>query len=362
MGSLLWAVMFAACQPDGPNFLDLDRIEAQPNPPLLDEVWQTDVLKQRATPEVDVLWVIDNSGSMDMEQARLARNFPSFIQYFVESGLDWHIGVISTDTSAPDQSGRLQGASGLRYLTPESPRPVELFSQMAQLGTTGSADERGRRSAWLALTDPLRSGFNGGFYREDASLHVVVISDEPDATEQPTRNEFVSWMRALKADPEDVTFSAIVGPAPSGCANSDGTFANSGANYLDLVQAIGGVSESICEDDWSDALEELGLQASGLRTEFFLTEVPDPSTIEVEARFDGYQYPGVVDTDAAPVEGCDADIGAAGPRQEACEDNGSCFHWRYDCLRNSIQITDWIPPQLAEISVRYQLRSDVDGG
>ena len=46
---------------------------------------------------LDILWVIDNSCSMTEEQQALSQNFASFVQYFVGSGLDYHIGVVSTD-------------------------------------------------------------------------------------------------------------------------------------------------------------------------------------------------------------------------------------------------------------------------
>ena len=53
----------------------------------------TDVSTQVTTPEVDVLFVIDNSCSMNNEQSELTANFPSFMAYFLDSGLDYHIGA-----------------------------------------------------------------------------------------------------------------------------------------------------------------------------------------------------------------------------------------------------------------------------
>jgi len=52
------------------------------------------------TKRVDVLFVVDSSGSMGSEQATLARSIGSFIQSFSDSRrkIDFHIGVITTDT------------------------------------------------------------------------------------------------------------------------------------------------------------------------------------------------------------------------------------------------------------------------
>ena len=45
--------------------------------------------------KVDILFVIDNSKSMEMEQRVLARQFDSFLARFQK--LDYHIAIITTD-------------------------------------------------------------------------------------------------------------------------------------------------------------------------------------------------------------------------------------------------------------------------
>src|SRR5688572_7857228 len=54
----------------------------------------------KAKRDVDILFVIDNSGSMAEEQTSLATNFPRFIDVLktIQGGLpDVHIGVVSTN-------------------------------------------------------------------------------------------------------------------------------------------------------------------------------------------------------------------------------------------------------------------------
>jgi hypothetical protein len=51
--------------------------------------------------DVDILFVIDNSGSMAEEQARLAKNFPTFIAALDGMGADYRIGVTTTDVAHP---------------------------------------------------------------------------------------------------------------------------------------------------------------------------------------------------------------------------------------------------------------------
>jgi len=49
--------------------------------------------------DVDILFVIDNSGSMADEQARLARNFTSFVGALDKMDLEYRIGLTTTDVS-----------------------------------------------------------------------------------------------------------------------------------------------------------------------------------------------------------------------------------------------------------------------
>lgn len=94
---------------------------------------QIDELKQKPAALVDILWVVDNSGSMVEEQAALAANFKSFItgltvcrggmgqadlcdfntKKCVMSGApcnppDYHIGVITTDVFTALDQGKLR--------------------------------------------------------------------------------------------------------------------------------------------------------------------------------------------------------------------------------------------------------------
>jgi len=49
---------------------------------------------------VDILWVVDNSGSMSNEQASLASNFNVFIDRFLDQDINFKMGIITTDGRA----------------------------------------------------------------------------------------------------------------------------------------------------------------------------------------------------------------------------------------------------------------------
>ena len=105
---------------------------------------QVDRITQVTIPEVDVLFVVDNSCSMDVEQKALGANFPAFLSWFLKSGLDYHIGVVSTDMKDPTHAGRLRDGLGQRWLEEGSKSPEVAFAQMVTLGVDGDFEEKGR--------------------------------------------------------------------------------------------------------------------------------------------------------------------------------------------------------------------------
>jgi len=67
----------------------------------------TDVFYQKPADLVDILLVVDNSCSMAPYQTKLASNFQSFIQFFVDVDVDYHIGVTTTTVSTGSYPGRV---------------------------------------------------------------------------------------------------------------------------------------------------------------------------------------------------------------------------------------------------------------
>jgi hypothetical protein len=49
-----------------------------------------------------------------------------------------------------------------------------------------------------------------------------------------------------------------------------------------VAQATGGIATSICDQDYTPALAKLGLQASGLRSDFPLSRAPIATSISVQ--------------------------------------------------------------------------------
>lgn len=295
------------------------------NPPDLTPEKQVDEIVQVTVPAVDVLFVIDNSCSMIEEQAQLQGNFGEFMRYFTGSGLDYHVGVTSTDMDTrwnPDAGLLVLDYSGTdRYIDASYAEDdaIRSFRERASLGTEGSGDEKGKDAAWAVLVENANAE-NAGFLREEADLSIVIISDEPDYSDNVSINELSNWLLSVKPD-GNTYFSSIVGlESRNPCETERGT------GYLEVTALVGGISWDICDSDWSDLLAALGLQAAGLDDEFFLSLVPVEASIEVLVT-----TPDGTATALLPEE------------------------WIYSLPRNSVTLSSVTPEPLSVIQITYDV-------
>lgn len=260
---------------------------------------RTDRFVQQGKNDVDVLFVLDNSGSMTDKQNNLMVNTARFMQYALDQGVDFHIGITTTGiqpyaggfVTCPGgvdggEAGRLFPANGLRprWITPSTPDAARTFADNVQVGIC-HWDEQGLEAAWLALSSPLvdsaqapRSQLpndgNLGFYRPDAKLSVIIVSDEEDHSPKSPAT-YTTFFRGLKGpgNEDRVKVHSVVG---RGC----GAAAEEGLRYMDVSNATGGLVLPICSNDWGSILGQLAEQTFGNRLRFPLSGTPE-GTIEV---------------------------------------------------------------------------------
>lgn len=316
---------------------------------------------QRPAAASDILFVIDDSASMGEEQQNLVDNFDAFAQWIDGSDVDWHLGVVRGDLSSgsPNPYGQLVGSPS--YLQASTDAASSLTSRVTQVGESGSGVcESGLEAAFLAIADSINGGYNAGFYRPEASLVVIIVSDEDDQT--PSRcsltaggiSGWARWFTSLKANPDDSLLGIIAGfdtgdnTTPAGCTSGLGD-AVAGDTYRAAADAIDGtVTWSICSSDWEPALAELGIAAAGLTREFNLSRVPawdfgdwdgdgdtDEPAVNIEIdRLDGNGF-----VDVQPVWSATPD--AWNP-------------WSYDRTRNAVTFTiDTMPSEGWELRAVY---------
>ncbi|MFO0583578.1 MAG: hypothetical protein U0229_15005 [Anaeromyxobacter sp.] len=176
----------------------------------------------------DILFVIDESGSMLEEQQNLHDNLGDFVSALARSPVknDFRVGVTTTSvenfdpaTSATYGAGpnacagcapypqgalvaieRANGAVvpnklwysagawlGPRILDSGTAALVPDFEANVLLGTNGTGKEEPLRAARLALSARIADGTNAGFLRPGARLAVVILTDEDDCSDSNHR-------------------------------------------------------------------------------------------------------------------------------------------------------------------------------
>ena len=216
---------------------------------------------------VDVLFVVDDSASMDEEQAQLVASFDGFTGVLEQSYADFRLGVVTTD---PDAAATFTGP----VLSPDTADLAGSFAAAVAVGTDGSRDEQGLSRA-LSAANP---AINPDFLRDEARLAVVVFSDEDDHSP-----ESVDWyLHELNvlAGAEGLAVHAIVGDLPAGCVSGISA-ADPGERYFAAADASAGLTGSICSADYSDLLTRVAFDITGWNDTFLLTELPETATLRV---------------------------------------------------------------------------------
>ena len=198
-------VVLVACVP---------RPQVPPGPP---DTSGLEVVAFPAAPvPLDLLFVIDDSPSMADKQAALAASFPRLVEQLqsLDGGVpDLHLGVISTDMGVHASATMVPGApiggignggcaangdNGALLVAPNvlldpaarflvQPRGgganfagtlSTAFGSLAQLGAGGCGFEQPLAAIAASLTNP----DNVGFVRPEASLAIIILSDEDDCS------------------------------------------------------------------------------------------------------------------------------------------------------------------------------------
>jgi hypothetical protein len=268
----------------------------------------TDIFEQSASRAVDVLFVIDDSCSMDEEQQALADNFERFIQQASMRQVDFQIGIATT--SVFPSAGALVGP----ILTSNTPNLEAEFTTQANVGINGSGVEQGLD----AMQGALGLAFGGvppnaGLFRPEAGMAIIIVSDEDDQSFAPP----VAYFNDIRNRATNGYTTAVITGGPAGCTSALGAAA-AAPRYREFAMLTNGLAESICTS-WASTLANIGDAAFGLRKHFILSQGVDQSQ-PIEVRVNGNVVP--------------------------------ASEWTYDAVTSAI-LFDSPPAEGAEIRVEY---------
>jgi len=321
---------------------------------------QTDRFEQEDRPKVDLLWVIDNSGSFDPFQQAVATNLNSFLTFALAQQIDFQLGVTTTGItpsgSCPGgvsggEAGRLFPVVGTtpRILTLNTPNLAQAWSNNVHVGTCHGTEqglEAARRALSHELIDfvdvagtPELNDGNFGFLRRDANLSIIFLSDEVDQSDEST-SYYTTFFQSIKGFRNSNMFSAhaIVGERGTGCSYPGGS-AERGDRYLDVVDASHGMFQSICTQDWSETMRQLSSSAFGFKTRFFLTNVPEDTISNGK----------ILDTEG------EIEVRWNGTRVPSTNSRGSLV-WQYDAATNAVDFMPlFVPEPGTQIEITYKV-------
>jgi hypothetical protein len=244
--------------------------------------------------QVDFLFVIDHSVSMDNKQAQLVAAFPGFmdaIENTLEAGSDYHIMVVDTDewgrcnTANPwaghnpgsdtcnnyikntvfEECDRELGAGvlhpagkmatnavcepfgGNRYIIEGEPNLSDTFACMATVGTAGHPAERPMDAMVAALQPGINApgACNAGFLRDDALLVITFISDDPNYEDAGGPQDwYQAVVDAKNGDPNAVVVLGLTPDWP-GCKSGS----PKGAHWSEFISLWGerGLHGNVCD-------------------------------------------------------------------------------------------------------------------
>jgi hypothetical protein len=270
----IWKVLAAAllasgCNEGGYLYQNL------PRPSKSSDV--THKLKQlQGNTLVDILWVIDNSGSMMPHQQNVIRNTQTFMNQFVQGGnpLNWKMGLISTDVSDDPYVGFRPGPD----LTPQTPDSTLVFQRaVSRLGTDGSPTEQGFEPVLQALQR------QPDFVRPRSNLAIIFVTDAEEQGREPLA-QVLNELARFKPLAEIVSYG-IFWTDDLGCGSNSGEddWDLKGSRYGDFIARTRGKSYALCTNNFGANLADMGKDLVSRITspKLFLDTVPRSSTLKV---------------------------------------------------------------------------------
>jgi hypothetical protein len=259
--------------------------------------------KDKPPTKVDVLFVVDNSGSMRDEQTKLTAALSSFVDTLED--VDWQIGITTTDLNPASpyyMMGKLVKMEGTasRILTRRTTNYEQVFLDTVMAnGTPLNCNSPGYPVCPSGNEQPLEASRqivknratanNAGFFREGSDFVVIALSDEdemstgaehPEATTaEMLRSEVNTAWNNVKPL---YGYGIIIKPGDTACWESQQGNAGKYGTYVQhLADITNGETASICDNDYSPALTSIGQRIKSFATTVRLTAAPVPGTVVV---------------------------------------------------------------------------------
>lgn len=228
-------------------------------------VWSQTYLQPTVGNGVDILWVVDPSGSMMSDWPQVVLGVEQMMAA-LPINVNWRLEIISTD----------EYRARLLESFPILPGDSLIVAQTHLQNNVTGFSEEGLDAVRTYIIENVDAQ---QWMRPDAALLVVFVSDENDYS-YLTSSAFISWVQTVR-DIVYVTSIVNVDTSISLCPNSFNPNIDVGLKYMDVANYFGGLIIDICESDWSAGVAQ-AVQQVNLIEEIELDHTPvDLDHIEV---------------------------------------------------------------------------------
>ncbi len=237
--------------------------------------------------KVDIIFVIDNSGSMNEEMVQIKQNVNKFASKILNVGLDLHVVFIVAKASSPTQTGNvicvpepLAGAN----CADKTPT----FKHVPQsVGSTNSfqliLQTYDSTTAALAWKDMLRLDATKIFVEvtDDKSAMAYTQFDQQLLAKQPAG--MFGTAQARKYIWHSIISKPFADAVPSNniCSGAAGT----SVDYQQLSKLTGGLIDEVCKTDYSGVLDNIAksvVDKLGCELTYPTAEAADPTKLVVQ--------------------------------------------------------------------------------
>ena len=204
--------------------------------------------------KVDIIWVVDNSNSMDKYQLRVRHNAEKFIEALTGEDLDWKMGMVTTSVEEDPYLG---------FKEPFHNRSEDIVltfqETINRMGTSGDTTER----SFFSLLNILQA--YPWFLRNDAFLVVFFLADEKEQSDDSfngesiaTTDDFLKRIYRLK-DPEKVLmYGAFAFQDLPDCTRYTAALYK-GSRFEDVINKTGGNHFSACATNFGEEFVNVAL-------------------------------------------------------------------------------------------------------
>lgn len=217
----------------------------------------------------DFLWVFDNSGSMKERRDFVKDNMQQFLNILnSRKAIDFQMAVVTTDFFT--EGGKLIASTSGQEVV----KSVESTDPVADVATIINQIKASKKSFWeQGLESAYQAVFLHGwkFSRPGVPLVIIFLTDEDDWSckeecwgSEPENNDhwvpfpmdrYITYFQNVKKIESTDTFVFPV----TGISGTNCEVASYGTRYIQLAEAIGGVSRSgsICNADLKESYEKI---------------------------------------------------------------------------------------------------------